>query len=109
MAIASTVWERFRGVDTGVSRVLLRTGAIHGRGLDQPLIVVGLTSFGVVAARRRLDPGKFVRIRGAQWILELPAGEAVPEVGGQLRIYARPCDWETVSVCNSDRQPCRLI
>ncbi len=89
--------------------MLLRTNTVHGRGLRCPLVLIGLTSSGVVAVQRHLGPGEFARIREAKWILELPAEDAIPEVGAQLRIYARLCDWEIDSVCNSNRQPRRLV
>ncbi len=103
--VAQTHRERRQGVRLGHDRVLIRTSSVHGCGLVQPLGLIGLDASGRVSAVERLDPGTFIRIPGAAWILELPIDKPAPNLGSQLAIYPRGCDRQTDTMWDSDRQP----
>lgn len=96
--------QRWAGVHTGHDRVLLPTAAVHGRGLLEPLHVIGIDNAGSAVTVRRLDPGSFLRVSGASWILEQPIGDPVPASGMALSIYPRGYAREIDSVWDADRQ-----
>lgn len=102
--VASTFHDRWRGVKAGHPRVLLRTNSVHACGLDEPLRLVAVDAGGRVIAACRLECNGFARLPGATWVIEQTIDEPAPEVGSWLAIYARSCDWETVSVRHADRQ-----
>ena len=58
--------------------LLIAGGSVHGRGMAEPLAVVGLDAAGAVVGSSRLVPGGRVKMAGAVAILELPAGVTVP-------------------------------
>ena len=87
--LASSHGDRRLGVRTGFPRVLLRGSRVHARGLDEPLVVVGLDVAGVVTEVRIIHPGAFARLRSATWTLELPTDAPVPAMGARLAIYPR--------------------
>lgn len=90
VTLAAGFVARLRGVRGGAaSRILLRGGAVHGRGLARPLPVVALDASGVVLVAQPLPPGRFVAVHGAAWILELAPGDRLPRRGDALRLYAR--------------------
>lgn len=62
---------------------------MHGRGLAEPLTVVGLDAKGVVLAVETLLPGRFLTVKGAAWLLELATADPPPSRGDTLRLYAR--------------------
>jgi hypothetical protein len=97
-------WERWRGVKTGMERVLMRTNAVHGRGLDHCVLIVGLDSTGRTIGSRALTPGGFVRFPGAVWVLELPDGHPLPVSGARLGLYARRSERQTDPMRNANRQ-----
>ena len=102
--LAASFRDRWRGVNAGHRRVLLRTGSVHGRGLAAPFRLVWIDPVGRVVATSRLEPNGLARMPGAYWVLEQPIDEPGPEVGTSLAIYARGCEWETDSVRYTDRQ-----
>ncbi len=103
--IAATLRERLLGVAVGAPAVLLKARRVHGRRLVAPLVLIGIDEAGVVVSRRVLPVGGKVKIGFATWILELPIAAGLPDRGARLEIYARPCDWETRSLRNPNRQP----
>ncbi len=64
--------------------LLIAGGSVHGRGMAEPLAVVGLDAAGTVVGSSRLVPGGRVKMAGAVAILELPAGVTVPQPGTVL-------------------------
>ena len=102
--LASSPYDRLRGVKAGHSSVLLQTRSVHGRGLEGGLCLVAIDSYGSVVAVTDLRPNSVVRIRRAVWILELPGHHPPPGLGTSLAIYARSCGRQTHSVCNSNRK-----
>lgn len=90
--LAVTSKQRLRGLiprwrDEGL---LLRGTGVHGCFMREPLTVLGLDATGRVVAVKHLAPWRFVRIRRAHWIVEVPAtaqAGSVPE--GALAVVAR--------------------
>ncbi|MCP4968567.1 MAG: hypothetical protein GY926_25465 [bacterium] len=70
-------------------RVLLSTGAVHGRGLSSPIRVAGIDLSGCVIAVKVLDPGRFLWMARAAWVLEMPTDDDPPALGMELSIYPR--------------------
>jgi len=89
VTLAAGLLARFRGAKGGRSRILLQGGAVHGRGLAEPLTVVALDATGVVLAVETLRPGRFLTVKGAAWALELATTIPPPRRGDALRLYAR--------------------
>ncbi len=81
--------HRWRGVKAGMDRVLMRVSFVHGRGLEHAVVVVGIDSQGRVVCVGRLLPGRFERLPGATWTLELPDGHPCPAPGALVALYAR--------------------
>ena len=104
VTLPSSCLERLRGVKVGTRRVLLRGGHVHGRGLDDPLLVIGLDSEGRVIDTVLVPPGCFLRLRGATWVLELPDGYPHPVSGARLDLYARQGERQADPVRNTHRQ-----
>lgn len=86
MAVALTFRERFHGLRPHpMGRSLLLTGsAVHGFGMHVRLGVVGIDRCGVVVGVRCLAPGRFLAIRDAAAVLEVPWDSELPSVGDQL-------------------------
>lgn len=103
--LARTFRDRLIGIRAGDSALLLRGGAVHGRGIADSMRLISLDEFGVVTATGILEPGAFASMGRARWILEIPGRGPVPPVGSRLRIYARRRDRATDSLCDTDRQP----
>lgn len=102
---ATTIRRRWRGVRGGAEKLLIRTSRVHGRGLREPLIAVGIDGDGGVVASATLQPGRFLHIGGAVWVMELPVGHETPAPGTRLEIYARRRGRNPHPLCNADRQP----
>ncbi len=91
LEVASGFGRRWRGLrprcrGTGL---LLGGGAVHGRGMAEPLMVVGFDADGRVVGVRRLDPGRFLRLPGAVMVAELATWRPPPPRGttvGVLRV-----------------------
>jgi len=109
VAIAGTAGQRLLGVKTGADRVLLRTRAVHGRGVRRGLRLVAINDAGVVVAVRALGPGGFAWLRGATWVLEQPLDASQPAVGTRLAIYPHRCARTSSSLCDTDRKPERRL
>lgn len=103
VALARTHRQRRLGVKSATGPVLLRTRAVHARGLGCALQLVGIADTGMVVGCRVLLPGRFAWVAEAKWILELPLDAPSPKVGAALAIYAQPRARTTPLVCNPDR------
>jgi hypothetical protein len=68
--------------------VLLQTRSVHGFGLRNPLIVVGLDRHGRVCLIRDLAPRKIVTMAAVTWIAELPTGAVPPSLEARLELLA---------------------
>ena len=66
--------------------------------------MVGINERGVVRVRRVLHPSRLLVLPEVAWTLELPITDSCPELGEQLNLYARRCEWQADSLCNPDRQ-----
>jgi hypothetical protein len=58
--------------------------SVHGFGMDRPLLVVALTRNFEVMSTVVMPPNRFVRVRGARWMVELPEGTDPPAAGARL-------------------------
>ncbi|HEX6947302.1 MAG TPA: hypothetical protein VF246_08120 [Acidimicrobiia bacterium] len=87
--VASAFVERLRGLRRrpAGSALALRGGSVHGFGMDRELVVVGLDRDLTVIASRVLAPNRVVWIRGASWMVELPAGTKPPPPGTRLGLH----------------------
>ena len=88
--VAETFWERLRGLmgRSSESALLLRGGSVHSVGLRRGLTVIALDAEFRVLAIRPLPPGSMCAVRGARWMLEVPASAELPPVGAALRFLA---------------------
>jgi len=69
-----------------VDAVLIRTRSVHGLGLTEPFLAVGLTHDLGVRMVRRVYPGRVARFPGCVYVLELSCGSEPPEPGSTLEI-----------------------
>jgi hypothetical protein len=86
---AEGFWDRFWGVnrvEQGMG-VLLRTRAIQTIGLTSDLEIIALDSYGIVNAIKTVSPNRFAYFGGAEFVVELPGGTAVPPVGSQVTLF----------------------
>lgn len=67
-----------RAAGTGL---VMAGSRVHGRGMREPLRVVGLSAAGEVVASAVLLPGTSCRLAPARLVLELPLGGPAPGVG----------------------------
>jgi hypothetical protein len=86
LALAESFFERFRGVklSAAVSGVVIRRSAVHTMGVSRPIETVAVDREGRVMDVRTLAPNRFAWFRGASYLVELPAGTEVPEVGSMV-------------------------
>ena len=80
---ASTFYERWkglRGAESGTS-ILIETSTVHSFGLSEPFTAVGISYDMRVIGSRTVGPRRVVLMRGAKWILEIPANAEVPADG----------------------------
>ena len=104
VGLAVSARERWRGIRSNPGMVLIRTSRVHARGLNRPLLVIGLDGDGVVVDVSSLASGRFLHLQGAAWALEVPIDHERPARGARLAIYARRCGWKPDSLCDPDRQ-----
>ena len=82
--------------------MLIAGASVHGFGMKEALLVIGLDADGRVLQSGTLRPRRILWIRGATQMLELPAGLLPPERGAVLT-------WASGgppgSVRNTHRQP----
>lgn len=78
--------ERFIGLraSDGDHGMLIRGRSVHGFGMREPLLAIGLDGGRRVVGFRVLFPHRVVWIRRAKEILELPVGRQPPPVGAVL-------------------------
>lgn len=80
---ARSFWARWRGIRRAPHNagVLIQGCSVHGVGLRDPLLYVALGAEGQVLRTGRLKANRFVVVRAATEILELPLGRPLPPVG----------------------------
>ncbi len=83
---ATTFLARWRGLrGSGPSAAIVIPGSsVHGFGMDRPLQVVALTRDFVVMSSAVLRPNRLMWVRGARWMIELPADIEPPAPGTRL-------------------------
>ena len=104
VALLTGFLQRLQGAGAGTDRILMRAGSVHGRGLDIRMLVVGIDSTGRVLSTAWLPPGRFLRVPGATWVLELADHDPSPVPGARLDIYARGSERQTDPVCDPHRE-----
>ncbi len=77
---------RWRGlVPRATGTGLVMAGSrLHGRGMREPLRVVGLSAAGEVVASAVLLPGTLCHLAPGRLVMELPLGGPAPRVGWRL-------------------------
>ena len=90
--VATSFRQQWRGLRPRPQGVGLLVGGdrVHGRGMAEPLEVAGLSARGQVLQTARLRPGRFLRIRDAVMILELPLDRSLPPVGCIVEVVRVP-------------------
>ena len=88
LVLTETFFERLRGVNLSAARhgIVIRSSAVHTMGMSHPIETVAVNEQGRVAEVRTLAPNRFAWFPGAQYLVELPAGTAVPEVGSLIEV-----------------------
>lgn len=86
LVVAESFFERLRGVklSTAVSGVVIRRSAVHTMGVSSAIETVAVDREGTVIGVRSLAPNRFAWFRGASYLVELPGGTEVPEVGSKV-------------------------
>lgn len=69
----------------------MRSRSVHGAGMREDLIVVGLDAAFTVRSWTVLRPGRALRVAGAVWVLELPTDCCPPVVGDRLVVRGASC------------------
>jgi uncharacterized membrane protein (UPF0127 family) len=86
VVVARTFLQRWRGLRprTEGSGMVFRTRSVHGFGMKEPLLVIGLDAQGRVTQTRILRPRSGLFLTGARHILELPLDREPPPVDAVL-------------------------
>lgn len=86
--MAESFFERFRGVNLSAAGrgVVLHRSAVHTMGMSTAIEVVAVDWQGRVTEVRTLAPNRFAWFRGTSYLVELPAGTEVPEVGSRVEV-----------------------
>lgn len=88
LVLAESFLERLRGVnlpEAGRGVVIQRSG-VHTMGLSHAIETVAIDAQGRVAHVRTLPPNRFAWFPGARYVVELPPGTAVPDVGSLVEV-----------------------
>ena len=104
VGVARTFRERLAGLRPRSSGhgILMPGRSVHGFGMKEPLLIVGLDGEARVIKVRILRPGRLAAIRNARHILELPIDRKAPRHGAVLTwVGGGPPD----CLRNTDRQP----
>ena len=102
--IARTFRQRTKGLTPATAGygMLIRGRSVHGLGMREPLLAIGLDRERRVVGVRTLRPRHVVFIRTARHIMELPIGTLPPPRGVALT-------WEgggsVGHLCNTHRKP----
>ena len=102
--VANTFRQRFTGLRPYSSGqgILIPGRSVHGFGMKEPLLIVGLDDESRVVDLRVLFPGRLAVFRGARHVLELPIDREAPRRGAVLTwVGGRSPD----CLRNADRQP----
>ena len=102
--IAQTFRQRWKGLrpKSAGHGMLIKGGAVHGFGMREPLLAIGLDDWRRVVGLRILHPRRAIRIRRAEEILELPVGALPPQQGAVLTWAG---GGSVDLVCDTHRQP----
>ncbi len=78
-------WRGLRSRNAG-GGLLLRTRSVHGFGMRDPFLAVGLSDDLRVVAARVVSPGGVAYFSGCRWVLELPLEADPPPPGATLEV-----------------------
>lgn len=97
--VADTFLRRWLGLRPrpGGMGILIAGRSVHGLGMKEPLVVVGLDARGCVIGTGNLLPRRIMWFKGAAQILELPSGQEPPPEGAVL-------SWVRGGTVDSDRK-----
>lgn len=86
--MTESFFERLRGVNLSAAGrgIVIRRSAVHTMGMSRAIETVAVDGQGRVVEVRTLYPNRFAWFRGAQYLVELPAGTGVPEVGSLVEM-----------------------
>lgn len=88
VVLTESFFERFRGLNLSAAGrgVVIRRTAVHTMGSSRAIEAIAVDRHGRVVDVRTIAPNRFAWFRGAQYLVELPAGTAVPEVGSVMEV-----------------------
>ncbi|MGF1617986.1 MAG: hypothetical protein ACFCU2_09320 [Acidimicrobiia bacterium] len=88
LVLTESFLERFRGVNLSAAArgVVIRCSAVHTMGMSGAIETVAVDRQGRVVEARTLAPNRFAWFRGARYLVELPGGTDVPEVGSVVEV-----------------------
>jgi len=103
--VASSFRKRWKGLRPrpAATGMLFSGRSVHGFGMKEPVLAIGLDALQEVTEVRILRPGRIVTMTRARQIMELPIGSKPPPVGVVLTWVdggSGPADF----VRNTDRQ-----
>lgn len=86
VGVADTFLDRLAGMKApdGRDGVILRARSVHTLGMKQPIGVFATNHAGTVIAVRIVPPNRVAVFRGAEHLVELPAGRPLPVVGSHI-------------------------
>ena len=88
LVLTESFVERLRGVSmsTAARGVVIRRSAVHTMGMSRAIETFAVDRKGRVVEARTLAPNRFAWFRGARYLVELPAGSDLPEVGSVVEV-----------------------
>jgi uncharacterized membrane protein (UPF0127 family) len=88
LVLTESFFERLRGVNLSAAQrgIVIRRSAVHTMGMSHSIETVAVDGQGRVVEVRTLAPNRFAWFREAKYLVELPAGAAVPEVGSLVEV-----------------------
>ncbi len=89
LVVARSRLRRWRGLRPRPSGrgLLLAGSSVHGRGMQEPLRLIGVSDAGHVVSSVVLLPGTFRQLEGARYIVELPLEASAPALGSTLHLF----------------------
>ena len=88
LVMVESFYERLRGANLSAARrgIVIRRAAVHTMGMSHAIETVAVDGEGRVVEVRTIDPNRFAWFRGAEYLVELPAGSSVPPVGSLVEV-----------------------
>ncbi|CAN5837947.1 hypothetical protein BH23ACT4_BH23ACT4_01770 [soil metagenome] len=88
LVLTESFLERLRGVKMSAAArgAVIPRSTVHTMGMSRALETFALDREGRVVEVRTLAPNRFAWFRGAHYVVEIPAGADVPEVGSVVEV-----------------------